>query len=354
VAARLQQLGEPGQALVGPVCHEATQDVADFTTLGPVDLKGVGPLPVWRLARLVASRPRARPPFVGREAELELLQAAYRRTRSGRSVLALVVGPPGQGKTRLVEEFVAGVDPTARVLTARCQPRRAPAGQTPFRELLAAGEADPAAALAARVASLFADPTEQRRYLAALAREQPLVVWIEDLHWAEAELLGLLDRLTLAAVVPVLVVATARPELTERAGFRPGGDRFFIELAGLDAADALALARHAGPAEHLPLERAEGNPLFIIELARAHALGGGTVPLSLQGVIGARLDELSPRDRELLQRTAVVGERFTTADAALLTRRDGAEAALALDQLTDRLVLLRIPMDCARLENVTP
>ena len=164
-----------------------------------------------------------------------------------------------------------------------------------------------------------------RRYLGVLTRAGPVVVWIEDLHWADGEVVQLLDRLTLGAEMPLLVVATARPELAAQGGLRPGGDRFFLTLDALDDGTARALARHAGSADASGIERAEGNPLYVIELARARSLGiARDVPLTLNGVIGARLEELTPPDQELLQCAAVVGETFAARDVALLSGRDPA------------------------------
>ena len=120
VASRLCHQADPGQVLVGPVAHRATEELANFRALGRVDLKGLGPTEAWALGDVREAVPRRRLPFVGREAELQLLGLAYRRARD-RSVLVLVSGPPGQGKTRLIEEFIteqAGV----RVLAARCRP----------------------------------------------------------------------------------------------------------------------------------------------------------------------------------------------------------------------------------------
>ena len=380
VAARLQQVAEPGQVVVGPTCREAAAAVAEFAGLGEVDLKGLGRLPAWRLVALSQPLAGGRVPFVGREPELALLRLAYARARAARGVLALVSGPPGQGKTRLVEEFVAGLGAEPRVVTARCRPAGETESGSPLRQLLASE--NPAAsieALAAGLTALLPDATERhrvatalghsaglmvsrelaglpvgqrqdelvngwRRYLGVLTRAGPVVVWIEDLHWADGEVVQLLDRLTLGAEMPLLVVATARPELAAQGGLRPGGDRFFLTLDALDDGTARALARHAGSADAAGIERAEGNPLYVIELARARSLGiARDVPLTLTGVIGARLEELPAPDQELLQCAAVVGETFAARDVALLSGRAPGEVAGALERLAERRYLQSAP-----------
>jgi len=379
LAARLQQLAEPGQILVGPTCHQITAELAAFTALGEIELKGLGRQPVWRLVALAGSPSSARPPLVGRDAELDRLRLAYRQALAGRSVLAVVYGPPGQGKTRLVEEFVAELGDSAKVLKARCRPAGELGARSPLRELLISVDSGLSAdALAEHLVALFADPLERhrvftalahsvglivaqeisalpaaqrldeiengwRRYLAALARLGPLVLWVDDLHWAEGEVVGLFDRLTLSADLPLLILTTARPEFAAPAGWHPGDDRFFVTLDALAESDARALARHAGKTDPTGIERAEGNPLFIIELARARRVGTAPdLPITLRGIIGARLDELSKQDRELLQRVAVVGETFAVDDAILLSGRETAEVREALDRLADRLYLRRV------------
>ena len=265
VAARLQQVAEPGRVVVGPTCREATAGMAEFVGLGEVDLKGLGRLPAWRLVALVRPHAGGRVPFVGREADLALLRLAYARARAGRGVLALVSGPPGQGKTRLVEEFIAGLGAEPRVVKARCRPVGETGAGSPLRQLLASeNPATSIEALAAALTALLPDVIERhrvatalghsaglmvspdlaglpvgqrqdeivngwRRYLGVLTRAGPVVVWIEDLHWADGEVVQLLDRLTLGAEMPLLVVATARPELAAHGGLRPGGDRFFLD-----------------------------------------------------------------------------------------------------------------------------
>jgi serine/threonine protein kinase/tetratricopeptide (TPR) repeat protein len=377
LAARLQQHADPGQVLIGPLCHHAVLEAAEFVELGELELAGIGAVPVWRLVSSVRPR-RARLPLVGRDSELDLLRLAHRRAASGRSALALVTAPPGQGKSRLVEEFVTTIGDGAHVLQARCRPAGELGAQSPLLALLMSDGSDglamPAERLAAQLVTLFPDALERqrvlaalghsaglnvshelavlpigqaqdeiangwRRYLAALAREKPVVVWIDDLHWADAEIVELMDRLTSGSDIPLLVVATARPEFQSQRKLRAGGERFFVTLDKLDESGARRLAELASGAGASGIERAEGNPLFIIELARARAHEPGDVPVTLQGAIGARLDELPSRDRDLLQRAAVVGETFTVHDASLLSGRDLAEVSRVLDRLTDLLYL---------------
>lgn len=364
-AARLQQRAEPGQVLVGPVAHDATSEIATFRSLGTTDLKGLGPVTIWALDEIRGTAQRRRLPFVGRAAELELLRLAQRRAKT-RSVLALVSGPPGQGKTRLVEELLAS-STGLRVLTARCRPGGEVGALAPLRELLLGEFGEEA--LDTLVAEAVADPDEHTRVREALAHSAGirastslaglgkderddelltawrklarglaarglLVIWVEDVHWAAPEVVALVDRLSLAGEA-LLVIATARPEFAEEAGLRPTGDRFFIELEGLEPEAAAALAASAGSTGNEAVRRAEGNPLFIVELARAKE-SNAELPLTLQGALGARLDDLDADDRALLAHAAVIGETFASSDVGLLARQDVTAAARGLTRLADR------------------
>ncbi|HUQ16915.1 MAG TPA: hypothetical protein VM070_03925, partial [Candidatus Saccharimonadales bacterium] len=168
------------------------------------------------------------------------------------------------------------------------------------------------------------------RYLRGLAARGTVVIWIEDVHWAAPDVVRLVDRISHSGV-PSLVIATARPEFAEAAGIRPSGDRFFIELEGLDAGEARELALHAGSADRL-VERAGGNPLFIVELARG---ASDDLPVTLQGALGARLDELDASERSVLAHGSVVGETFDADDAAVLAGSDAAAVGRSLRRLVD-------------------
>ena len=272
-------------------------------------------------------------------------------------------GPPGQGKTRLLREFLSRLETGTRVISARCRPEGEIGALTPLRQMLSdhvdetlrelfADRAERDRVLAAisysagletSEALAALSPTERadeiangwRRYLAALSRATPLVIWIEDVHWADPGVVKLIDRVT-KGNDRLLVIATARPEFSESAGLRPSGDRFFIELEGLEPDAASALAHSAGTADERALARAEGNPLFIVELARAHGPSvDDALPLTLHGALGARLDELAPGDRALLAHAAVAGETFALEDAAALFGGTIPDVARVLARLAD-------------------
>ncbi len=346
VAARLQARAGTGEVLVGPVCRAAAVAFAEFVDLGPLELKGLGEVRASRLVGMVDTEAVALP-FVGRTAELARLRGAFDRAKAGRATLALISGEPGIGKTRLTEEFARSVEGEARIIRTRFRPGTE-LGASPLRQLVAdvATEALPPAV--AHSAGLSSDPrlmalslidrrneifVAWRDYLGGLARERPLVIVLEDIHWAETEVVRLVDRLTFGADTALLVLATARPEFPAMTALRPGEDHLVLDLPRLDDEAAGALARVAGAREADRVLRAAGHPLFIVELVRARGALGGDLPVTVQAAIGARLDELGPGERDLLQRAAVVGETFTVRDAALLAERDPAEVAGMLGRL---------------------
>lgn len=364
LAARLQQYAEPEQIIVGPICHEAATS-GSFEPMGSLQLKGLGEVEAWRFLGFRPSGGAEAPEFIGRETELAVLREAYQRAQAGEAVLAVIVGPPGQGKSRLAAEAIRLTQP-GTVMTARCRPGTEAGTDTPLRQLIEAdvpaatadsvharlrsmlGDEDgpPVATALCHSVGLAADPAllaisryEQRefiagawgQYLASLANEQTLALLVEDLHWADPVLLRVVDQVSDDLVAPVLVLATARPEFLGSAHLRPSDRRIQIDLGPLDDDDVERLAQAAGVEgfARAAVERGKGNPLFVIELARVRTQTAH-LPVTIQAAIAARLDELGPQERDLLQRTSVAGETFDVRDAALLGERDPGEVAAAI------------------------
>jgi class 3 adenylate cyclase/tetratricopeptide (TPR) repeat protein len=360
IAARLQQEAKPGQILVGATLREAAAKFAHFESAGTLSLKGLGDVGAWRF--LAFREGGARPVgFVGRESELLALSAAIERAQIGSATLALVVGPPGQGKSRLAAEALAkGAGDGALVIQARCRPGAETGVNTPLRQLVNAlmpeattdtvrrrvvellGEDEGpevaeaishSAGVAVSERMLAISRMEQReliaeswrRFLVALAGERPVIVWVEDLHWADPTLVRVIDHLTSGDDARLLVLATARPEFVGSAHLRPSERKVQIDLAPLEPDAAAQLARMAGEGQ-VEVGRAAGNPLFIIELARSQS-ASGVMPMTIQAAIETRLDELSAGERDMVQRASVAGETFDVRDAALLGDLEPAEAA---------------------------
>jgi class 3 adenylate cyclase/tetratricopeptide (TPR) repeat protein len=345
LAARLQQLADPGQVIVGPTCRAAAGDQGEFDDLGTVKLKGLGDTRAWRLARLTESGP-IQLPFVGRRAELDRLTTAFRQAAAGRATLAVITGPPGIGKSSLLREFTRSLGDKARVLEARWRPGTE-TGSSPLRQLVEGVDVERLPRGVAFSAGLRSDDgllallvidrrneiyVGWRDYLADLARDRPVLLCIEDLHWAESEVVRLIDRLTFDTGLRLMIMASARPEFPGMPLLRPKEDRLVIELQPLDPESASALARSARGRD-VSIERAQGHPLFIVELVRARE-SDGPMPVTLQAAISARLDELPVRERELLQTAAVIGETFDVHGASLLAERDPSEVAGILGRLS--------------------
>jgi tetratricopeptide (TPR) repeat protein len=326
----------------------------------------LGVVEAWRLAGFRSGGEAVQVGFVGREAELASLRVAFERARQRTAMLALIVGPPGQGKSRLAAEAIREAA-SARVLEVRCRPGTETGVNSPLRQLvesdvpgatpeaveqrlvaLVGGSEGPdIAAAICHSSGLAVDERllaitryEQReliadawrRYLEAVSSEMLLCVLIEDVHWADPLLLRVIDHLTSDLAAPLVVLATARPEFIGTAHLRPRQNRLQIDLGPLDPAAVERLVELAGEGASTggkALERAGGNPLFIIELARSRSLAT-TLPVTIQAAIAARLDELTPSERELLQRASVAGETFDVRDAALLGEQEPGEVAAAL------------------------
>jgi class 3 adenylate cyclase/tetratricopeptide (TPR) repeat protein len=353
LAARLQQAAMPGEILVGPTAHRLARERLVVEDAGPLELKGMGAaLRAWRVISAVdGTHVHVNAPLVGRETELELLQHTYERTlRDGRAHLFTIYGEPGVGKSRLVREFVDSVD-GASVLKGRCLPYgesvtywplaemvKSATGITDdepleeaFEKLRACCEDDAVADLIGLASGLLEavegerSPQEiawaAREVMSTLADVQPLILFFEDIHWAEDPMFDLVEHLADWVREPLLILCLARPDLLDvRPGWGGGRVRSTaIELEPLSDEEShelvTALVSDLADPPPLPkslLDRTEGNPLFVEETIRMLAEGGDhdRVPDTLQALIAARIDHLAPDAKVLLQRAAVIGRVF--------------------------------------------
>jgi class 3 adenylate cyclase len=378
-AARLQAGAAPETVLVGRETHLASAGAITYDAVEPILAKGKeAPLPAWR-ARAASSAPADRPvsaaPFIGRDTELELLVRTWARTSSElHPQLVTLVGAPGIGKTRLTLEFAARVKSAGgRILRGRPLPYGEPAAYWAFGQvirdacgifatdsadvaveklgeraasLLPATEARELATHLSILARLAEDTVDDRRvlfasaqrFLEALAREQPTVVVLEDLHWADESLLELIEGLSARlGGVPLLLLALGRPEFLDA---RPGWARLptnlTVQLQALTDAHAqdLILRLTSGAPDREALtqrieQAAAGNPLFIEELAAWLSEGGATdnagLPANIKTIIAARLDQLPPAERQVILDASVIGDFFWQGTLEAL----GSDAALA-------------------------
>ena len=372
-AARLQSAAPVNGVIVDETTYRATRAAIDYDEAAPVEAKGKSePIPVW-LATAARSRfgvdvaHEARTELVGRERELGVVRDAFERARHERTPqLLTLVGVPGIGKSRLVYELQRIVDADPELITwrqGRClaygdgitlwalgEIVKAQAGvleqDTPediatkvhqVVEDTLAGSGDETRVEAhllallglAGDAQLGGDRRNEafaawRRFLEGLAEQRPLVVVVEDIHWADESLLDFLDELVdWVTDVPLLVVATARPELLERRPGWGGGKLNATTLALSPLSDEqtaeligrlLGRPLLAAEAQQTLLERAGGNPLYAEQFVELYTEQGSTeeltLPETLQGIIAARLDGLPDSEKSLLQDAAVVGKVF--------------------------------------------
>jgi class 3 adenylate cyclase/tetratricopeptide (TPR) repeat protein len=387
VAARLEQSAEPGEVLIGEETRRLVLDAVITEPAGGLSLKGKSePVTAHRLLEVLpGAAPHARrldSPLVGRDAELAQLEKAFGEVvgipACGR---VTVVGEAGVGKSRLVAELVGELSGRAQVLFGRCLPYGEGITFWPIAEAIraAAGilEGDSPEEARDRIGSILSGSEDAglvadrifavlglgesggdihetfwavRRVLERLARDTPVVLVAEDVHWAEPTLLDLMDYLVeFSAGRSILILSTARPELRDTRPEWVGGSAVILQpLSERDSEDLMAnLVGRAGFPDDVRariIEAAEGNPLFVEELLRmliddgllvrengrwhpGGDLSTLAIPSSIHALLSARLDRLSEEERAVIQQAAVVGKIFYW----------GAVAALAPQEMSDRV-----------------
>jgi len=348
VAARLEQAAGPGEVLLGP---ETVRLVRDAVETEPVELTLKGksePVPASRLLRLdVDALGHVRHldrPLVGRVRERERLRADFADAAAARTCrLFTLIGPAGVGKSRLVEDFLEHVGDSATVARARCLSYGEGITYWPLVEILLQLGRDPEQAIQSSPADT---QLATRALLEEVAAERPLVLVLDDLQWAEAPLLDLVDHLAdWSREAPLFLLCVARPELLDaRPGWGGGklnATSILLEPLTEEQAAALAdtllagVAVEAGTRDRI-LASAEGNPLFLEEMAALarESRGAVDVPPTIQALLQARLDTLDASDRAVIERGAVEGKVFhrgaVTALAPALLRDDVPTRLLSL------------------------
>jgi DNA-binding SARP family transcriptional activator len=343
LAKRLQQLALADEILVGAA---TLQLLGDAVVAEPADR---GRTDAFRILNVVEGAPmlarHLEAPLVGRRRELAALCEAFERSaRERRCSLQLIFGEAGIGKTRLATEFTAKLNGSAKILVGRCVSYGKGATFLPLGEIVSwlqtrtdlralfVGD-QRAELIVARLTELTAEKNGSgssgetfwavRRLLERLACEQPVVLVLEDLHWADPTLLDLIDYLTEQLTEgSVLLLGLARPELLED---RPEWANIeTTRLAPLSSEEGEALIDNLAEVPATLRARivctAGGNPLFLEQLL-AHAAEGGaeTLPASLDLLFASRLDRLAAEELAALQRAAVIGREFPRAAVAHLS-----------------------------------
>jgi class 3 adenylate cyclase len=406
VAARLQSAAEPGKAVVGEATAKSVLHRFELEPLGEVKVKGrIQPVGAWRLVGLQASTTTyPLSPLVGRLDEMQRLHSILDELVAGRGQLLMLVGDAGIGKTRLLAELRALATGRVTWLEGQCLSYGTELLYGPFIEMLRKwigaeeGEAElalrtklraklgllPAAQLAdvfpylARLLSVKLDREDEERqrnltpeelaaeirraystWVSALASQGPVVVAIEDLHWADRSTRALAeDLLELADIAPILIIAVSRidPE-SEGWKLRVRGLTDFphraveLTLGPLDDEAASQLLASRPQSESLDESElaqivmgAEGNPLYLEELLNAFVEGKGArrsrtwaptytsarLTPTLESLLLARIDRLPPETRRLAQVAAIIGRSFPQRVLEHVAETENLEAELAL------------------------
>ncbi|HEX6586708.1 MAG TPA: adenylate/guanylate cyclase domain-containing protein [Solirubrobacterales bacterium] len=419
VAARLQAAARPETVTVGESTYRATREVISYERLEPLQLKGKEePVPAWEATRALTEPrrgiSRARTPLIGREEEASLLLSLVERIgHEGRPHLVTVIGQAGVGKSRLLRELVSTLidsDDPPTIRSGQCPPygsgiaywalaevlnqefeildtdspelawEKLRAGVTGLLEEFGDREAGERNARLLAIplglepaeeepTQVDADPQRMREALfsaaravvEAIARRRPLVLAIDDIHWADEGMLDLIDHLTRWVRAPLLLVCLTRDELLERRPGWGGGRRnaTTISLEPLTADETRELVaalmpkrpgadEDGGPIEGGDVvpqvaERSGGNPLFAEEmvnrLLEEDTVEAEALPTTVQALLAARLDSLDRLERRLLQSASVVGQTFWEGALAATAAEEGLDLGRTLAALEEKDLL---------------
>lgn len=391
LAARVQAAAPPDIVAVTGAVQDLVAGLFEMEPL-PATAAGEQPVAVFRAVAPTARRGRgfaAREltPFVGREDEVHLLASRWKRARQGDGQLVLLTGEAGIGKTRLVQEFHKSLQGDAHIWL-ECTGERL-ISNTPFhavarmvdqglswrgdetpQERLEALEAalgraglrlDEAIPLMGELLNLDLPPAypplslppdqKRRRLLACLAawvlnlaRNRPVIVLLEDLHWADPSSLELLQMLVeQAATSAIMMLCTARPEF--HAGWTMRSHHVQLTLDRLSHEETrdlvVGVIAQAGLSDEVidaVIRRTDGVPLFVEELTRLMLANGGQasdhgIPATLHDSLAARLDQLGPA-KGVAQLAAVLGREFSFSLMAAVSPLSAEALQACLSQLT--------------------
>ncbi|HEX3265863.1 MAG TPA: adenylate/guanylate cyclase domain-containing protein [Candidatus Limnocylindrales bacterium] len=408
-AARLEQAAGSGEVVLGDLTYRLARDRIEVEFMAPLELKGKAePVPAYRLvsASATAAAPSADKtagtPFVGREAEMARLGGGLDEAISERVArLVTVVGDAGVGKSRLIREFATAAQERARLVRGRCLPYgdgitfwplaevvREAAGitgeDTPrvatrrIDRMLERAGAEDREAIVERVAAAINLSAAQfpvaelmwggRRFLETLATERPLVVLVDDLHWAEQTFLDFLDSmLETVDAASILILGSARHEISERhAEWAAVHEPMLVNLHPLSEADAGRIVEELlGSLEETVRSRiaaaAEGNPLYVEQivsmLVETGAIERGVdgwvardgaaklqIPPTVQALVASRLDALKTEERAVVDPASVIGLTFAL-DAVSELVDDEIQPGLKsdLDVLVTKQLVRQLP-----------
>ncbi|HYK94749.1 MAG TPA: adenylate/guanylate cyclase domain-containing protein [Candidatus Dormibacteraeota bacterium] len=407
-AARLEQTARSGDVVLGDLTYRLARDQIEVEFMEPLVLKGKAePVPAYRLVRVSSQatvEASSGTPFVGREAEMGRLSGSLEEAiTTHRARLVTVVGDAGVGKSRLIKEFATAAAERARLVRGRCLPYgdgitfwplaeviREAAGITNEDSpriatrrldlLLQKGGAEDREAIVERVAAAINLSAAQfpvaelmwggRRLLETLAAQRPLVMLVDDLHWAEPTFLDFLDHLLETVEdASILILGSARHEIAERhADWSSGHEAMLVKLEPLSEADAGKIVQELlGSLEASVRERiataAEGNPLYVEQivsmLVETGAIQRGLegwvaregsaqlqIPPTVQALVASRLDALKLEERAVVDPASVIGLSFPMdAVAELVDEPVRPRLGADLDVLVTKQLVRRLPDD---------